>query len=157
MVEIDITIALQNIEKVKKFDIKKWIVSKWTRSKYFHIKILINNTWIDIPLSGVTLYDKSQDNFENPEFDYFSLGKSYLLESQYDILQKFIQSIEGQKYDWTQIFLTHFIRLNIDHKSKWTCSELVTKLLQMCYYEKAMDLRPERVTPKDIARIIKDE
>ena len=51
----------------------------------------------------------------------------------------------------------HFIKLNLDHKSKWTCSELVTKLLQMCYYEKAMDLRPERVTPKDIARIIKDE
>ena len=157
MVEVDITIALQNIEKVKKFDIKKWIVSKWTRSKYFHIKILINNTWIDIPLSGVKLYDKSQDNFENPEFDYFSLGKTYLLQNQYDILQKFIQSIEGQKYDWTQIFLTHFIKLNLDHKSKWTCSELVTKLLQMCYYEKAMDLRPERVTPKDIARIIKDE
>ena len=157
MVEVDITIALQNIEKVKKFDIKKWIVSKWTRSKNFHIKILINNTWIDIPLSGVTLYDKSQDNFENPEFDYFSLGKTYLLQNQYDILQKFIQSIEGQKYDWTQIFLTHFIKLNLDHKSKWTCSELVTKLLQMCYYEKAMDLRPERVTPKDIARIIQDE
>lgn len=157
MVEIEITVGLKSIKTSPKFDIRKWIVTKWTRSDYYHMKILINNTWVDATLDGVKVYDKSEDNFENSEYEYISLGKYFLLENQYEILQKYIQSIKGQSYDWAQIFLTHFIRFNIDHKSKWTCSELVTKLLQMCYYEKVIDLRPERVTPKELARIIKDE
>ena len=149
-----VIVAFARVSRKKKFDFRSWITAKWTNSDFYHTKILIDNIWIQSTLGGVTVQKFKQEDLQNPEFDYVEIPDIYLTDSQYSQLKRFIKSVEGQSYDWIQILLTHFISLHIDHLSKWTCSELVTKLLQLCYFEKVLFLRPERVTPKDLADLL---
>ena len=149
-----VIVAFARVSRKKEFDIRSWITAKWTNSDFYHVKILIDNIWIQSTLGGVTVQEFKQEDLQNSEFDFVEIPDIYLTDNQYLQLKKFIESVNGQGYDWMQILLTHFISLHIDHLSKWTCSELVTKLLQLCYFEKVLLLRPERVTPKDLADIL---
>lgn len=152
LAKIRVVVGFEDFNKIP-FDFKAWCVSLWTRSKYVHSKVLIDDTWIHATLEGVKLEKFKEEDLKDEKFDFVEIDNVYLSEDQYNQLQFFMKSVEGASYDWMQIFLSQFIRFGVDHLSKWTCSELATKILQLCYVKEVLLKRPERVSPKDLAEI----
>ena len=98
--------------------------------------------------------EQKQDNKEYDSWDYVNIPKLEINKENLLALEKWLNEKNGDKYDWIAIFLTHIVKLRIDHKSKWTCSELVSKILQLLQHQDFIDVRPDSMSPKDIANIL---
>jgi hypothetical protein len=58
-----------------------------------------------------------------------------------------VTSQSGKKYDYKGILLSQFIKFGMNDNSKWFCSELVTKILQLFGSTAVWDLVPSDVNP----------
>lgn len=134
----------------------KWAsdhIKYWTNSDYFHVELAIEKKWITAwPEQGIELHDLKP--IYDPLFDYYEVHIPELTESQNKKFWKFLNDQVGSGYDWKGIFLTQFIKLDWESESKWFCSEIVAKLLQLLYIEEFMDKKPNRQSPQNIFEII---
>ena len=153
MKQVNIILGFRNTEKLQKRDFRDKLVSLWTRSKYCHIKVFFDQICIQATLDGVKISEVTYKDLHDEEYDYVNINNIMMTIDQYHQILRFFDYIKGAKYDWMQIIFTHFIKLNEDHLSKWTCSELATKILQLCFVENVLFLRASATTPKDLAKI----
>lgn len=125
-----------------------------TRSKYFHVELVVDGKWISVNTHrGIEIRDL--EPIHNPLYDYYELEVEDLTPSQDEKFWRFIESQVGSGYDWMGIYLTQFINLDWESKSKWFCSEITAKVLQMLYVEGFIDRKPNRLSPQDIFEEIK--
>ncbi len=146
---IDVTIAFKKVTKDSELLPK--IIGKFTDSDYYHVELIVNDVWVSVfPETGVRL-NKLRPLSDN--WDYKKIGKVKLTKEQHSIFWNYLYKQEFKKYDNLGIVLSQIIPLKINHKDKWFCSELVTKLLQMLYVLKVLDLVPELTSPGDLGKI----
>jgi len=92
---------------------KQKIIQKWTKSPYYHVEIIIGNTWIEADNSiGLVKHELRplSDKYHYLEIDVFECDHTQKL------VDSFIESQMGANYDWTGIFLSQVIKLGIDKK-----------------------------------------
>ena len=153
-------------EKTLYHEVHEYLWRKNKNNKVFIIHRLDKDT------SGIVIFAKNdkikkimQDNWENVQRYYYALCHgnfkcksgtiiNYLKETKTFMVYDTKNEKNGDKYDWIAIFLTHILKLRIDHKSKWTCSELVSKVLQLLQHQDFIDVRPASMAPKDVANIL---
>lgn len=123
-----------------------------TRSKYFHVEMAVDGIWISVNTHrGIELVDLQP--IHNPLYDYFEMEIEDLTPVQDKKFWDFIKSQVGSGYDWKGIYLTQFINLDWEDKSKWFCSEITAKVLQLLYVPEFIDVKPNRITPQDIFEV----
>ena len=154
MVHLPVTVGFKNIERLEKPTFMQKLISWWTGSKYVHVEIRIGDMWVSAKEGvGVKLMPY-EDNTKHPSWDYVDIPNIDIYISKLVAIEKWLNEKNGDKYDWIAIFLTHILKLRIDHKSKWTCSELVSKVLQLLQHQDFIDVRPASMAPKDVANIL---
>lgn len=123
-------------------------VKKWTRSRYFHTEFIIGDYWVSANTDGIVKYDLRP---LTDKYDYVFIDID-MTEKQYKKIINFIDAQIGTKYDWMGIYLSQFLGIGSHRSDKWFCSELVTKLLQLCLVEQVLDMQPHMVSPGDLFR-----
>lgn len=127
-------------------------IQKWTNSKYFHTEFIIGNYWVAATTDGIIRYDLRP---LTSQYDYIFIDLK-MSEPHYNKIIHFIDSQLGTKYDWMGIFFSQFVTVGSNHEDKWFCSELVTKLLQLCLVENVFDMQPHLVSPGDLFRRLQE-
>ena len=130
----------------------KWAakITKWgTRSNFFHVELALDNKWIGAHTErGIEIYEFKP--IYDKTFDYYELIIDDLTDTQMEKFWRFVNAQVHSGYDWKGIYLTQVIKLDWESKSKWFCSEIVAKMLQMLYVEKFIDIKPNRASPQTI-------
>jgi hypothetical protein len=131
-------------------------IRKWTKSKYFHVEIAFRNKWI---AAGTDKGIKIENllPLKDPNFDYFELDVPELSEEKEQILMEFLQEQENTGYDWKGIYLSQILFLNWEHPSKWFCSEIVAKVLELLYEKELIGIAPNKLSPGDIYRLLENK
>lgn len=125
-------------------------VKTWTKSKYFHTEFIIGNYWVSANTNGIARYNLRP---LTERYDYIFIDCN-ITEEQYCKIIRFIDRQIGKQYDWLGIYLSQFIPIGSNSKNKWFCSEIVTKLLQLCLVEETFELQPHLVSPALIFKIL---
>ena len=154
MISLPVTVGFKNIERLEKPTIMQKLISWWTRSRYVHVEIRIGDIWVSAKEGVGVRLKPYEDNKEYDSWDYVNIPKLEINKENLLALEKWLNEKNGDKYDWVAIVLSHVLKLRIDHKSKWTCSELVSKILQLLQHQDFIDVRPDSMSPKDIANIL---
>lgn len=135
--------------KRKGADAVKW----WTKSKYYHVEVVVEDTWISSHTDRGVVANKLLP-LTDTKYDYFYLEIPDKTEKNMKSFWNFVESQEDTGYDWKGIYLSQFMFLDNDSVNKWFCSEIVTRLLQLLDCEHVQALRPNRVSPGDLFRKI---
>ena len=134
--------------------IKNKLIQWWTNSRYFHVEICIDNTWItSCPDKGGVIKKRLRTN-KGSNWDYFEIKVHELTPIQQLILCDFINKQIGTGYDWLGIYSRVFTIFR-DDRTKWFCSEICTKLLQLMYVKEVLDYEPYQVTPGLLYNLLK--
>lgn len=124
---------------------KDTLIKLWTNSEYSHVELIKDNkSIICLPSKGV--YIKNNKIYNANDWTFININYD---DSEHinNIFNAFINNELNCKYDWLGIYLSQFIKLGINSDSKWFCSELTTKLLQILLIESIIDLQPNKVSP----------
>lgn len=127
------------------------LIKFWTMSRYSHCELVFSDgTWFGNALDGeMKTGFKTRD--ANPAYwDFIELPTSEADEIK---IKAFCEDEKNCKYDWTGIFLSQFIPLGIQSKTKWFCSEICTAALQEIGMLKG--IKPYRVSPGKLNSLIK--
>jgi len=128
------------------------LISWWTKSKYIHSELIIDNRWITSnPETGFSINTVRPIDYEL--YDIIDLGRVKLTSKHMDVINRWLTSLTGTKYDYLGILMSQFLPLSIDNRNKYFCSELVCKLLQMIGYEEVINKLPQNMSPADIAKL----
>jgi len=130
--------------------LKQKIIQKWTRSPYYHVEIIIDGEWIEADNSKGLVRHKLRPLSD--AYHYVEVPVNKCAHTQ-NLVDSFIDSQMGSKYDWVGIFLSQVIKLGVDKKDKWFCSEFVSKILQIYNVEPFIYVKPENMSPKDVFEI----
>lgn len=151
LVELELTLAFKIYNK-KKSSFVGNLISIFTNSMFYHVELIVDNKWIssNSDSGGITIAPLRALNFN---WEYKKLNKICLTEEQYINLMKFIGDQEGKGYDWTGIIFAQILPFKQHCENKWFCSEIVTKLLQLCLVPEVNHLDPADVSPKDLSVI----
>ena len=141
-------------KKVDKTDIGSILIGKWTKSNYSHVEIIIKDLWISSTLEGGVHIKPLQPLKDT--YDYYDI-EVYVTDYQYMRIMEWVYKQNKKSYDRLGIMFSQFIPFRFDSRSKWFCSELVCKILQLFYIQEVMDLYPFLVSPGDLAKIYKLE
>lgn len=122
----------------------------WTKSKYYHVAVRINGVWYtSTPMVGVNSNPIEESNFDIIEIEHFALGLEEM-----DIAMRYIENQMDCAYDWKGILLSQFLSFGINSDTKWFCSEIVTKILQLMYVEEVFDVTPNKVSPQRLYELL---
>ena len=91
---------------------------------------------IELEIDGVFYSSSNRDGGVRSKIIDISNKKkwvSFELKNNIDknICLNYFKSVEGQKYDWLNIFFSQIIKLNIQSSNKQICSEFVGNCLQL--------------------------
>ena len=89
-------------------------------------------------------------------YDYYDI-EVYVTDYQYMRITEWVYKQNKKSYDRLGIMFSQFIPFRFNNRSKWFCSELVCKILQLFHIKEVMDLYPFLVSPGDLAKIYKLE
>jgi uncharacterized protein YycO len=131
--------------------IKQKMIQKWTGSKYFHVEIIIGDTWIEAD-NSVGVVQHNLRPLSN-KYDYVEVRVPDC-EICMTNVNNFINNQMGAKYDWTGIYLSQILRLGVNKEDSWFCSELVSKILQIYNIEPFLYIAPESLSPGDLFKIL---
>ncbi len=130
--------------------VKVKLVQIWTKSKYFHSEFILGDRWISAETDGIIghklhpLEDGYDYIFIDIELSDYHSRKIF----------EFMEIQIGSKYDWVGIYLSQFVPLGANARDKWFCSELTTKLLQLCMLKEALPLQPHMTSPDELFKIL---
>jgi len=120
-----------------------------TKSKYYHVELIVGDRWISAdPKEGV--YVNPLQPYISDKWTIIDLGEIELTNDNYNKVIKFIYDRVGDKYDGLGIFLSQFIKIGVDSKDRWFCSELVSKILQLLLVDEYINIVPNELSPGDI-------
>ena len=149
MQTLNVTLAFKKVNKDTSVIGK--IISWWTKSQYYHVEIIVDGNWITSD-SDTGVVVRGLKPFKD-DWDYITLPTISLCNKHYSFLNKYIDNLNGDEYDWKGIIFSQTIPLGLHNKDKWFCSELVTKLLQLMLVEEVIDIDPNLVAPRDLYEI----
>lgn len=121
------------------------LIKWWTNSNYSHCELYINDRYLlgisDEQQVRIKRYDLSSD-----KWDSIDLKIDDKLEW---IVNDFFEQTQGAKYDWKAIILSNIFNRRKQDKTKYTCSEWISELLDLRYNI----FQPKRyymITPQDV-------
>ena len=125
-----------------------------TKDIHYHVELILDNMWISAdPKEGICITPLKP--YISDKWTIIDFGKILVTDEQYDKIHKFIFEREGNPYDMCGIFLSQFIKLGMDDKNKWFCSEIVSKILQLLLIDEYIDITPADLSPADMYRLSK--
>ena len=114
--------------------IQQWGIRLWTLGKFSHCEFVVGEG--DDPRewywSAATSYSpgvttiRKMPNYKPSHWVIYDLPDGY----DYSDAVEWTKQNLNKKYDWVGIFLSQFIKLNIDEKNKFFCSEFNAHQLQ---------------------------
>jgi uncharacterized protein YycO len=122
-----------------------------TKSNFVHVELLIGDPtsdealWVSSNTGGVHTIVNMAHCAE--QYTLVDVGCFDLTEDQYNNIMSWVTSQRGKKYDYKGILFSQFIKFGVNDNSKWFCSELVTKILQLFGSTAVWDLVPSEVNP----------
>ena len=150
--DVRVIVAFRKLTEKDSFYMK--LVSWWTKSNLVHSEVIIGNTWISI--NNDTGFRINELRPLTDKYEYIDIGYIKLLPYQLESIKNFIIDQKDKKYDYMGIILSQVIPINIQHDSKWFCSELCVKLLQMLLIRDLNNFTPSRYSPADLYYKLKD-
>ncbi len=123
-----------------------------TKSKIYHVELIIDDLWIsaDSPM-GVTINPLQPEKHEY--WEYVNLGTRSILERDYEIIMEYIKNMKNRKYDYLGIIFSQLFPFRIHDHKKLFCSEIVIKILKLFLVKEVLELVPQTISPKDLAKI----
>jgi len=128
------------------------IIRWWTNSKYHHTEVFLENS----RLIGATVENNvySLPVTEVPaNCDVIDLSIN-VTAAQLDIIENWVSSVVGHKYDYLGIVLSQVLPARIDSPSRWFCSELSTKILQLFVVKQVISLTPNMISPEKLHKAL---
>ena len=120
--------------KAKKGNLKDKIIG--LVSVFSHVELEINNICYSSSNRDKGVRSKVIDTSNAQKWLSFDLKKDI----DENICLGYFKSVEGQQYDWLNIFFSQIIKLNIQSRNKQICSEFVANCLGL---ENAHKYSPE--------------
>lgn len=153
MEKLKVTLAFQKTGiNGRKPNIYERLIKWWTKSDYFHVEVIIGNTWISaLDYRGFRM---KQLRTLSDAYDYHTFYVDVTDKQNNDINAWLLEQV-GKKYDWYGLVMSQIFKIGLDHDDKWICSEVATKVLQLLTVKKVFDLNPIMVAPGDLAKIFK--
>jgi len=143
--------------KIIFFKAKTAIKNKWLNSliawktdgPYSHCEIYFNRSRQSF--SADAEYNKCHFKIRNLNFDQWDI-----VELDVDDYETYLacKEFENHYYDWMGIIFNFLIPINIQHRSKFFCSELIVRILQLVRYDKVMGMRAHKIDPNKLYRIL---
>jgi len=130
--------------------IKSKAVQIWTGSEYFHSEFIIGDYWVSANTSGIEIHALRPLSWM---YDYFFIEVD-ISEDHCDKIIRFIEQQSGAKYDWAGIWMSQFLNIGVNRSDKWFCSELCTKLMQLCLVEETFMLQSHKIDPGELFRLL---
>ena len=96
-------------------------------SVFSHVELEINGVFYSSSNRDRGVRSKIIDISNKKKWVSFELKKNI----GKNICLNYFKSVEGQKYDWLNIFFSQIIKLNIQSSNKQICSEFVGNCLQL--------------------------
>jgi len=96
----------------------------WTKSEYSHVELVINNVWY----STSPRTQKVEARLIAPKKNHWDFIK---VDVDFEAIKKLYNRTQNAKYDWTGIFLSQFLPLNIHDRKRWFCSEWCAEALKL--------------------------
>jgi ribosomal protein S17E len=127
--------------------IKQSLIKKWTKSEYFHVEIIIDGYWYSADTKRGLIKRKLKPLKDS--YDYLTVFPSTCQENK-RLAAEFIDSQVGKKYDWAAIYLTQLLKIGIENKDRWFCSEIVAKVLQILQIREFVNTKPSLMSPQDV-------
>jgi len=150
-VSVPVTLAFLKVDASKSVYGK--LISWWTKSEFVHVEIIIGDMWIS-SVEGTGVHIKQLKPLKDT-YVYHKLRDAVMTESQYLDIKEWICQQENAKYDNTGIVLSQIIPIRYDSRTKWFCSEIVTKILQLLGYKEVFNLLPHLIDPGFLTRLFK--
>jgi hypothetical protein len=133
---------------------KQKLIKAWTRSNYYHVEIIIDNYWIQADNDIGVVRHKLRPF--SKKYDYIEVAFSGS-ETQEEEVKCFVDSQIGAKYDWLGIYFSQIIKLGINKKDRWFCSELVSRVLQLCDIKPFLGVTNNEMAPGDVYNLLTRE
>ena len=148
-VKLDVKIAFYKAHRGNWAD---KLIGWWTKGYYSHCELVVGDKWIYANTKGIGI--NRLRPLDETKWDFKEI-KVELTPKQYVDFWQYVHKLEGTRYDWLGIVTSQIIKFGVHDDSKWFCSELVTKLLSILGEERCWQVRPEDVSPNDLARLYK--
>ena len=154
-----IKIAFRQKSNKDKNKLLNWSIRFLTKSKFHHVELIINDTWISSSNTsgGFRIRPLEPINQEDSRYIYHDLGLVKLTSEQDEIISRFMENQLGSEYDYSGIIFSQLFPFSKHSRTRWFCSEIVTKLLQLHLIEETLDLIPNEVSPGDLAKLFNVE
>jgi hypothetical protein len=128
------------------------LIKLWTRSHYSHCELYFEGAWVTShPQYGV-VSTKKELIYDHANWDYLSFNVNYYT----PVFDKYLKDQLGCEYDWKGIVFSQFIPLGVNSDTRWFCSEIVTKLLQILLVDVTLDLQPNKVSPAKLYKVLQN-
>ena len=145
-------------QKSGKDSIVNKIIRFLTKSRFHHVELIIDDTWISTSSStGFTMRPLEPIKQEDTRYVYHDLGLVKITSEQDRIITRFIENQLDSEYDYSGIIFSQLFPFSKHSRTRWFCSEIVTKLLQLHLIEDTLDLIPNEVSPGDLAKVFNVE
>jgi hypothetical protein len=126
------------------------LIKIWTRSKYSHCELVFDDGRRFSADTEMPMHTRfSTEAMTSKNWDFVHIPMSQADENK---IKGFCFEEIGCRYDWTGIFLSQFIRLGYQSKTKWFCSEVCVAGLQQIGL--LPGIKPNRVSPGKLFKLI---
>ena len=152
---VKLTLAFRK-QVEKKTSILNKLIMWFTKSKYYHVELIVNDTWISSSYTrgGFSARPLKPINEQtDTKYDYYHFEPFTMSIKQFHTVMSFVDSQEGSKYDVQGILFAQLFPLRFDSRNKWFCSEVCTKLLQLFLIPEVIDKQPSSMSPGDLSRL----
>lgn len=138
-------------DKATKNKLSHKLIAWKTRGPYSHCEIYFTRS--KQTFASDALANKCHFKIRNLNFEQWDI-----VELDIDDYATYLacKEFDGAYYDWMGILFNFLIPINIQHRGKFFCSELIIRVLQKLYYQKVMGLRAHKIDPNKLYRILTD-
>lgn len=123
----------------------KW----WTKSEYFHVEMIIKDKWVSSSPEAGAVYIHDLEPL-NKNYDYFDVE---IDGRKLPHAWAFLELQKDKKYDYWGLFFSTVVKMNLEDKQKWFCSELVSEALSRLGIE--IPKPSNQMTPEDVYQLVK--
>ncbi len=134
-----------------------FLVVIWTRSKITHVELIDDRVDVNNPkmwnwYSASSLIEK-QVRMKHVDYKPHHWVIYDFPDVDIDKAIEFFKGEEGKPYDWLGIIFSQFIPFGIQSPSRWFCSEIVTKMIQVSS-DLLHDKTPNKVSPINLYKYL---
>ena len=122
------------------------VTQVYTKSKYYHVDLIVKDKYYSSSPDHAGVFARPLEPLK-PEYDYITID---IDGRRMKSFHKVIDTYTGKGYDWWGIFLGYGLRLGVDHRDKFFCSEIVTELLKTLNVPEVKDMVPLTTSPVDL-------